>query len=198
MIRHRILAAFGIFILLAVITFFQLIYGCARSDINTWVTEEIEEIRSVPLDQMVGEPVRFDATFVIDRFSDGGVSFEVNVLHPKEPMYQVIVSAYLGEPILDGIDSQSFLFLNRSLVSNVMAVKDAGDSVKENYNLIPNGDVTGISVSSSPVHFKTSTFNDVLDRLPYVVIKVSWQDERGGQKVEYIKFTREKYLIAQR
>lgn len=196
--RYRRFISFGILILLPVIIFSQLINGCARSDINTLVTEEIEEIRSMPLDQMVEKPVRFDATFVIHQFSDGGVSFEVNVFHPKEPMYQVIVSAYLGEPILDGIDSQNFLVLNRSLISNVMAVKDAGGSVKEIFNLIPNGDVTGISASSSPTHFKTSTFNDVLDRLPYVVIKVSWQDERGEQKTEYIKFTREKYLIEQK
>ncbi len=155
----------------------------------SFIQEEIDDIKAINMDEVSERSVNFDVNIIIYDFSDGRISFEVNVLNPKVPMNQVIVSAFLKDKVLRYINTP------HSLVSNIIAVKKADKSLKENFNLVPNGEITGISASSNMIYFKNATLNDVLEVIPYIVIKVSWLDDNKIPKVEYVKYKSDKYII---
>ncbi|MBE3555069.1 MAG: hypothetical protein IMW85_08815 [Thermicanus sp.] len=155
--------------------------------------EELDHIRSMDISKLPEESKNFSAVITFyDHLIERSISAEVRIYHPKIPMNRVIVSIFLGDPILNYINTPN------PLVSNIIPVKNASGIEKENYNLRPNGEVKGITVSSNMHYFETATFNDVLEATPYVIVKVSWLDENSNEKVEYVKYTRDKYIIIRR
>lgn len=158
-----------------------------ENPVVTFIQEEIDDIKTIDENKISESSPHFDLEVIIYDFSDGRVTFEVNVFNPKVPMNQVFVSAFLGDNIL------RYLNTPHSLVSNIIAVKKADKSFRENFNLIPNGEIKEISVSSNMVYFENKNLNDVLEAIPYILIKVSWFDENNRPIVEYVKYTSNNY-----
>lgn len=189
--RIRILIPISIIIIFTIIIIVIVFDGHKKGEnyATTYLIEEIESIKAVNFDNMPDESYQFDTNFVVYDFSDGGITFEVNILNPKKEMKQVVVSAFLGDEILNYINTP------HSLITNIIAVKNADNSFKDNFNLIPHGNVTGISASSNMIYFANTKLSDVLKILPHVIIKVSWIDEQNKAKEEYIKYSKDNYII---
>lgn len=188
----RVLIPFSIIIIFVVVIIIFIVFDDhkkGKNDAITYLNEEIESIKAVDLDDMPDESYQFDESFIIYDFSDGRISFEVTITNPKKEMKQVVVSAFLGDEILNYIKTY------HSLITNIIAVKNADNDFKYNFNLMPHGDITGISASSFMNYFSNSNLNDVLKVLPHVIIKVSWIDEQNKPKEEYIKYSKDNYVI---
>jgi hypothetical protein len=155
----------------------------------TFIQEEIDSIKSINIKVLPDTSQNFDTNIVIYDFADGRISFEVNVLNPRVQMNQVIISAFLGEQVLNLLNTP------HSLITNVIAVKNADKSFKKNFNLIPNGEIKGITASSNMVYFDNATLDEVLETVPFIVIKCSWHDKENNLKIDYLKFSKENYIL---
>lgn len=148
-----------------------------------YIYEEMKSIKAVNIDHLPAASNHFDTNLVVLDYSDGRMAFEIDIFNPKKEMKQVVVSAFLGDEILNDVNP------SHSLVTNIISVKNADHSLKDQFNLIPNGPVTGISVGSEMNSF------DVLKVLPHVIIKVSWIDEQNKAHEEYIKYPKDNYIM---
>ncbi|WP_339063972.1 hypothetical protein [Tepidibacillus marianensis] len=178
-------------IVVMLILFIQInVSNNTQGEVVTNIQDEIDEMKNIDIQNIPRESANFDTEIIIYDFSDGRISFEVTVFHPKIEMNQVIVSAFLGDAILSNINTP------HSLVSNVLAVKNnKNKEFGKAFNMGPNTEIKGISAGNSMVYFSNSKLNDVLKDLPYILVKVSWLDSKNKPMVEYIKYPQDKYMI---